>query len=97
MAERNKRLTENQNLARYANRRLQDVAGRVAVDGKVIPFLCECADRDCRGSVEMTIDDYFIAHLDSDLYVVIPKHPRLDGEATVEDHGLYEIVSKAAA
>ncbi|HEU4449206.1 MAG TPA: hypothetical protein VFR63_04370 [Gaiellaceae bacterium] len=69
----------------------------MAVDGNVIPFICECANGDCRGRVEMTIDDYFIAHLDSYLYVVIPNHPRLEGEATVEDRGQYEIVSKAAA
>jgi hypothetical protein len=88
---------ENQDMARSANERLQDVAGRTAADGVVIPFLCECAADGCFGRVEITIDDYFIAHLDSDHYVIVSGHPRIDGEVVVDDHGEYEVVTKAAA
>ncbi|HET9215249.1 MAG TPA: hypothetical protein VFN93_10900 [Gaiellaceae bacterium] len=49
------------------------------------------------GRVEITIDDYFIAHLDPDYYVIVPGHPRIDGEVLVGDHGHYELVNKAAA
>ena len=87
---------ENQNMARSANTRLQDVAGRTVQDGKVIPFLCECAADACLGRVDITIDDYFISHLDSNHYVVIPGHPRIEGEVLVGDHGKYQVVTKAA-
>ena len=97
MAARDEKLAENQDMSRSANERLQDVAGREAEDGIVIPFLCECADGGCMGRVEITIDDYFLAHLDSDQYVIIPGHPRIDGEMIVGDHGHYEVVTKAAA
>lgn len=96
MKSRKAKLVENQNMSRSANGRLQDVAGRTVTDGVVIPFLCECADG-CLGRVEITIDDYFIAHLDTDHYVIVPGHPRVDGEVIVRDHGEYEVVTKAAA
>ena len=90
-------LSQNQNMARGANRRLEDVAGRTAEDGKVIPFLCECADAACLGRIEMTLDDYFVDHLDSTHFVILPGHSRLDSEELVADRGHYELVSKAAA
>lgn len=76
---------------------MRDVAGRTAVDGNVIPFLRECAADQCTGRVEITSDDYFIVHLDSDQYVVLPGHLRIDGEVLVDDRGHYEVVTKAAA
>jgi hypothetical protein len=97
MTTRGEKLAENQHMSRSANERLKDVVGRTVEDGKVIPFLCECADYECMGRVEISIDDYFVAHLDSDHYVIIPGHPRIDGEVIVHDHGHYEVVTKAAA
>jgi hypothetical protein len=88
---------ENQSMSRSANERLRDVAGRTVQDGNVIPFLCECASDGCMGRVEITIDEYFIAHLAPDHYVIMPGHPRIDGEVVVEDRGHYEVVEKAAA
>jgi hypothetical protein len=97
MEARDGKRAENQKMTRSANERLQDVAGRTAEDGKIIPFLCECANDACMGRIEITIDDYFITHLDSDRYVIIPGHPRIHGEVVIHDHGHYEVVSKAAA
>jgi hypothetical protein len=97
MTARDGRHAENQNMSRGANERLQDVAGRTADDGSIIAFLCECAADACLGRVEITIDDYFIAHLAPDHYVILPGHPRIDGEVVVEDRGHYEVVTKAAA
>jgi hypothetical protein len=88
---------ENQDMSRSANKRLQDVVGRTVAAGRIIPFLCECADDACMGRVEISIEDYVIAHLDSHQYVIIPGHPRIDGEVIVHDHGHYEVVAKAAA
>jgi len=97
MAARGGKRAENQDMSRSANKRLQDVAGRTAADGVVIPFLCECAADACFGRVEITIDDYFIAHLDGDHYVIVSGHGLIDGEVVVADHGDYEVVMKAAA
>jgi hypothetical protein len=97
LAARGSRRVENQDMSRSANKRLQDVAGRTAEDGIVIPFLCECADDDCLGRVEISIDEYFIAHLAPEHYVIVAGHPRIDGEVVVDDRGHYEIVANAAA
>jgi hypothetical protein len=97
MAARDGKRAENQDMSRSANERLQDVAGRTAEDGIVIPFLCECAADDCFGRVDISIDEYFIAHLAPEHYVILPGHPRIDGEVVVEDRGHYELVAKAAA
>jgi hypothetical protein len=97
MAARDGKRAENQDMSRSANERLQDVAGRTAEDGIVIPFLCECAADDCFGRVDISIDEYFIAHLAPEHYVILPGHPRIDGETIVDDRGHYELVTKAAA
>lgn len=94
MAPKDDKLAQNQDMARAANERLQEVAGRRTEDGKIIPFLCECADAACLGRIEVSIDDYFVAHLDSTHYVVMPGHLRVDGEVLVADHGHYELVAK---
>jgi hypothetical protein len=97
MAARDRRRAENQDMSRGANKRLQAVAGRTTEDGTVIPFLCECAADDCMGRVEISIDEYFIAHLAPEHYVILAGHPRIDGQVVVEDRGHYEVVTKAAA
>jgi hypothetical protein len=97
MAARDSRRAQNQHMSRSANARLQDVAGRTTEDGIVIPFLCECAADDCMGRVEISIDEYFIAHLAPEHYVLLPGHPRIYGEVVVDHRGHYEVVSKAAA
>ena len=97
MTARDGKLAENQHMSRSANERLQDVVGRTVVEGKVIPFLCECAAAECLGRVEISIDDYFLAHLAPDHYVILPGHARIDGEEVVDDRGHYELVAKAAA
>jgi hypothetical protein len=66
VAARDGRKAENQDMSRSANERLQDVAGRTAVDGIMIPFLCECAADECMDRVEISIDEYFLAHLQRD-------------------------------
>jgi hypothetical protein len=97
MATRDQRLARNQRMSRDANERLQDVAGRMVADGKIVPFLCECADGACMGRIEVTLDDYFLAHLGPDRYLLLSGHLRTEGEKLVADHGHYEILTKAAA
>jgi hypothetical protein len=96
LSARDDKRAQNQGMARSANERLQDVAGRATGEGQVIPFLCECADAACLGRVEITIDDYFVAHLDRHHFVIMSGHPRIDGQTMVTDHGHYEVVRKAA-
>jgi hypothetical protein len=37
------------------------------------------------GRVEISIDEYFVAHLAPEHYVILAGHPRIDGEVVVDD------------
>ena len=65
-------------------------------DGQLIPFLCECADDDCMGRIEITAWRYEDIHTDEGHYVILPGHTRIAGEKILEENSYYEIVKKAA-
>jgi hypothetical protein len=88
---------QNQREFRYANGRLFDsVTGSMTPDGQLIPFICECADDDCLGRVEITVWRYEDIHADERDYVILPGHMRIAGEEIMEENEYYEVVKKAA-
>jgi hypothetical protein len=95
--QRELRREENQRMFRDANERLQETLDGQVPFGTVIPFLCECADDECRGRIEMNGSDYDAIHIDRDLYIIIPGHPRSAGEEVVGENHSYDIVRKHAA
>ena len=95
MPSRHERLEHNQRMFRDANGRFESAIEENALDGvRPVPFLCECADIECRGRIEITTGDYDAAHIDSDHYVILPGHPTIDGEEIVEDNVTYFVVNK---
>jgi hypothetical protein len=98
MASDSKRARQNQRQFRYANGRFIDVLkdSPATQDGQLIPFLCECADDDCMGRIEITAWRYEDIHLDAAHYVILPGHTRIAGEEIMEENSYYEIVKKAA-
>jgi hypothetical protein len=100
MSGRQERRELNQRMSRAANERIEEIIegleGEVPY-GTVIPFLCECADNECRGSINIDTADYMGIHIDRDLNIILRDHPTIDGENVVEEHDGYDIVSKAAA
>jgi len=96
MTSRHERLEQNQRVFRDANGRFEDVVEENAFDGvRPVPFLCECADIECRGRIEITTGDYDAAHIDSDHYVILPGHLTIAGEETVKDNVSYLVVEKS--
>ena len=87
----------NQREFRYANRRFFDaLTNSTSPDGQLIPFLCECADDDCMGRVEITAWRYEDIHAEERQYLILPGHKRVAGEEIMEENPYYEIVKKAA-
>lgn len=87
----------NQREFLHANRRFFDAVSRsTTVDGQLIPFLCECADGDCMGRIEITAWRYEDIHANERHYVILPGHMRIAGEEIMEENSYYEIVKKAA-
>ena len=96
MAVRDQKLAENQRLFRSANNRLVERVDDLNFDGASIPFLCECADPECLGRVDLTVPQYQAVRSDSERYVILPGHATIEGERVVEDNGHFHVVSKDA-
>jgi hypothetical protein len=92
------RARQNQSEFRYANGRFVDVlnSSTATQDGQLIPFLCECAEDDCMGRIEITAWRYEDIHAEARQYVILPGHMRIAGEKILEENPYYEIVKKAA-
>jgi hypothetical protein len=97
MTTRYEQLVDNQQSSRYANERLHQAVGNApGFDGQRVPFLCECADNDCGGRVEATLDQYEEAHFARDDYFILRDHQRVEGEEIIGKHDGYDIVRKEA-
>ena len=59
-----------------------------------VPFLCECADEDCLGRVEVTASQWETVAHEPNHYLMSPGHQRSDGEQIVGSIGEYEIARK---
>jgi hypothetical protein len=88
---------QNQRMFRAANERMQEMIDGDVPHGTVIPFLCECADNECLGRINMNASDYEGIHIDRDLFIVLRDHPTIDGQEVVDQQDGYDIVSRAAA
>lgn len=97
MSSRDERKEQNQRMFRAANERMQEMIDGEVPYGTVIPFLCECADSECLGRINIDASDYEGIHIDRDLYIVLRDHPTIEGEEVVDQQDGYDIVSKAAA
>jgi hypothetical protein len=91
---RDERLAENQRLFRFANERLEGaVADRVG-DSQRVPFLCECADDSCRASVDMTLAEYSAVRAHDGRFLIVPRHPGIEGEKVVAETDRFHVVEK---
>ena len=96
MGIREERLAQNQEDLRVANERLIDMLDHGALNSRIVPFLCECADDECLGRVELTLAQYEDAHVLPDTYVILRGHPRIEDEEVLEEHGGFMVVQKGA-
>lgn len=94
MADRDTRREQNQKLFRRGNERLDAaVEGRVP-DDATVPFLCECADEHCGGSVELRRSQWGSIAAKPNHFVMVAGHPRSEGELIVGDIDEYDVVRK---
>jgi hypothetical protein len=90
----NKR-TENEAVFRAANEQLRARLVQVAEDQRV-PFICECSDANCLGTVELALDTYGdIRSQGERRYFVLPGHNG-EGEQVVGERDGFLIVEKSA-
>jgi len=80
---------------RHGNESLHDAAVE-ARETSPVPFLCECADEDCLGRVEVTTSQWGIVTKEANQYLMIAGHLHSEGEEVVGSLGEYEIARKPA-
>jgi hypothetical protein len=91
--DRDTRREENQKMFRRANESLHDAAVN-ARETSTVPFLCECADVDCLGRVEVTARQWELVANEPKHYLMIAGHTRSEGEEIVGSVGKYEVARK---
>jgi hypothetical protein len=88
------RLVENQELFKSANERLEGAVEDSVSPKERIPFLCECADEDCLGRVEMTLGEYSAVRTRDNRFFMIPNHLLAEGEDVVETNPGFHVTEK---
>jgi hypothetical protein len=93
--ERATRLAENEVRFRAINDRVERDLERVVYSpDELLPFVCECAQRTCSTTIELTRDEYERVRADSILFAVAPGHEIADIEDVVERHARYFVIRK---
>jgi hypothetical protein len=88
------RRERNQHLFRTGNERLSSVLGDKLSQAAAVPFLCECADEFCNGRVEIGLAEWETVASQPHHFVMIPGHPRSEGEIVVGALEGYDVVRK---
>jgi hypothetical protein len=61
-------------------------------EGRPIPFLCECLDTECRGTVQLSIEQFRDLREAANCYAIVTGHPILGRERVVEVDGAVTII-----
>jgi hypothetical protein len=68
------RIARNDAAFRRANEGIADTAYEFDVGDQRIPFICECADRDCNEIVQLSVAEYESIRADSTHFMNVPGH-----------------------
>jgi hypothetical protein len=85
----------NQRLFRTANDRLEERGEEYGISGS-IPFLCECAEVECLGQIDLSLAEYERVRAKPNRFVILPGHSMVEGERVIEDKGRFHMVEKEA-
>jgi hypothetical protein len=82
---------QNEQLYRAANQAIDH--NRHPADGRLLAFLCECSDTDCRTDIQLTQEEYDVIRRGRLRFAVAPGHE--DGvERVLDEFDRYTIVQK---
>jgi 8-oxo-dGTP diphosphatase len=84
------RRMRNERLIRQGNQQVKAMAERIldSAAKTLLPlaFTCECSNAKCQDTIELSADDYTVAHQYPDQFVIKPGHEQLDIERVVSSH-----------
>jgi len=93
MEHRKERLAKNEVAFREVNEGIRGAVREILGDQDFWEFVCECANRDCMDSVELSLDEYRRARSQPTWFVISPGHD-LELERVVHAHERYAVVEK---
>jgi hypothetical protein len=94
MTTRETRRELNQLRFREANERLHDAVEDHVQGAQSVPFLCECADDDCLGTVNVLLNQWEAVASQQNHFLMEAGHQRSEGEEVVGSVGEYEVARK---
>jgi hypothetical protein len=84
----------NQARFREANEHVRDAVAAHVGESQPVPFLCECADDDCLGTVSVSLSEWEAVASKTNHFLVEAGHQRSEGEAVVGSVRAYEVARK---
>ena len=87
--------SRNQSLFREVNERIGQLANG-SDGGGHDSYICECGNRGCTGSMELSRAEYEAVRRHPNRFAVLPNHENHVTETVVERHGRYSVVEVLA-
>ena len=81
----------NQALFREVNERIEHVGQSFATDGQT-SFLCECGNRECTQTIDLSHSEYERVRAHASRFVVALNHENPEAESVIEQNGRFAIV-----
>jgi hypothetical protein len=85
---------ENQMRFRKANERLLAAIEGSGQELRRVPFLCECADEECFGTVDVAVGEWEAVASRPNHFLILSGHERSESEEVVASVGAYEVARK---
>ena len=97
MEKREERVAENEVTFRRANEEIEEVAEKLdeSLTVRLIPFLCECADRRCTKIIRLSLREYEDVRANPRRFAILPGHEMtLEDEQVIARSDRFTIVEK---
>jgi hypothetical protein len=92
--DRDQRLRENEERFRRGNHAIEHAAAQMGACDELIPFLCECSNASCLGTVTLRGSDYAGLRDHPHHFILLPGHETPGVDKVVGKLGEYVIVEK---
>jgi 5-bromo-4-chloroindolyl phosphate hydrolysis protein len=93
--ERAARLASNEARFREINERVErDLEPILDTEDELLQFVCECGQRNCTHTLELSVAEYEAVRQDARRFAVVPGHEIEDVEDVVERHDRYFVIEK---
>jgi hypothetical protein len=95
MADRVRRIGENEVLFRHVNEQMRALDDKLPATGvDTHPFVCECGNIECGEKIMLNVGEYERIHEDPAQFVAVPGHEMPAVEDVVEQHEDYIVLRK---